>query len=247
VPVGLYLPKDTGVSGEVTYFGVIEDASGNSVLAFEQPATLIASKDDFYIDRSLTPLPKGKHRGIFGVAQNGTVKAITSVAMDLSGGIEKDAAGVSQLILSNNVFPLTVAQKSNDPYAFGGVRVIPKADRKFRSTDELWYFLELRNPGLAEPALAEGTVAVNPPAQLPKVQVKIDVTGKDTTGKAVKMSAPPTVADAIEMKGVPGHFGIGSAIPLESFKPGEYTFTIKVIDTVKKSSHTLSESFTVIQ
>ncbi len=248
VPVGLYLPKSAGVSGDVTYFGIVEDAAGQSVLAFEEAATLIVTKDDFYIDKSLK-LPAGKHRGTFGVAQNGKVVALTSTEMELAGAIDKEATGISQLIISNNVFPLTAAQKANDPYSFGGVRVVPKADRKFRPSDELWYFFELRNPGVTEPALAEGTVAVNPTAvaQVPKIQVKIDVAGKDKTGKVIKMSAPPSVADAIEMRGVPGHFGVGSAIPLTTFKPGDYSITIKVIDTIKKSSHTLTEKFTIVE
>jgi len=249
VPVGLYVPKGSGLSGEVTFFGVVEDATGKSVLAFEQPATLVATKDDFYIDRSLTGLPAGKHRGYFGLAQGGNVVALAAKDLELAGTLDKDATGTSQLLLSNNVFPLTESQKANDPYAFGGVRVIPKADGVFRTSDELWYFVELRNPGVAEPTLPEGTVPVDAAAVelLPKLQVKIDMNGKDSTGKDVKKSAPPTQIDAIAMKGVPGHYGIGSAFPLTSFKPGDYTFTIKVIDTVKKASYTLSEKFKVVE
>jgi hypothetical protein len=51
----------------------------------------------------------------------------------------------------------------------------------------------------------------------------------------------------MELKGVPGHYGLGNSIPLTSFKPGEYTFNVKVIDTIKKASYTLSEKFTVIE
>jgi GWxTD domain-containing protein len=63
VPVLLYVPKSSPAAAEqnLTFFGVIEDASGKSVLAFEEPAKLIASKDDFYVDKALT-LPAGKHR-----------------------------------------------------------------------------------------------------------------------------------------------------------------------------------------
>jgi GWxTD domain-containing protein len=248
VPVGLYVPKASGISGDVTFFGVVEDATGKNVLAFEQPVTLAASKDDFYIDKSLT-LPAGKHRGVFGLAKNGAVVALTAADMELAGALDKDATAISQLILSNNIFPLTESQLPDDPFAFGGVRVVPKADRAFRASDELWYFFELRNPGLAEPALPEGTVAVNTAdvPRLPKLQVKLDVAGTDNTGKAVKMAAPPRETDAIEMKGVPGHYGVGNAIPLESFKPGDYTFTVKVIDTIKKTSYTLSEKFKVVE
>jgi len=250
VPVGLYVPKASGISGDVTFFGVVEDSTGKGVLAFEQPATLIAAKDDFYTDKSLTALPGGKHRGIFGLAQNGKVVALASADMELAGSLDKDAAAISQLILSNNVYALTESQKADDPYAFGGVRVVPKADRAFRASDDLWYFFELRNPGLPE--------AVDGAERAPKVQVKIDIAGTTTAGKPVKTGAPLTEAPAVEMKGVPGHYAIGNAIPMQITKdgattptptlmPGDYSFTIKVIDTIKKTSYTLTEKFKVVE
>lgn len=246
VPVGLYVPKAAGISGDVTFFGVVEDTTGKSVLAFEQPATLAASKDDFFVDKSIT-LPAGKHRGIFGLAQNGKVVALTTADMELAGNLDKDATAISQLILSNNIYPLQTSQKADDPFSFGGVRVVPKADRAFRPSDELWYFFELRNPGLPETADAVPVNSTEPPQRLPKIQVKLDVTGKTADGKPVKMSAPPAETTAIEMKGVPGHYGVGNAIPLASFKPGDYTFNVKVIDTIKKQSYTLSQDFKVIE
>ena len=249
VPVGIYIPKSTGVSGtDATFFGVVQDASGKNVLAFEEAATLTATKDDFFVDKSLS-LPAGKHKGIFGVAQNGKVVALASTDMTLAGTLDKDASAASQLILSNNVYPLSVAQRPNDPFAFGGLKVIPKADRTFRPSDELWYFVELRHPGLAEPTLPEGTVPVNPAdvPRVPKIQLKLDVAGTTSDGKPVKMAAAPRETDAIELRGVPGHYGIGNAMPPNTFKPGDYTFTVKVIDTIKKTSYTLSEKFKVVE
>lgn len=238
VPVGLYVPKSAGISGDATFFGVIEDASGNSVYAFEQPATLVASKDDFFVDKSLTSVPAVKGRGIFGLAQNGKVVALASTDMEVAASLDKDATAISPIILSNNVFPLSEAQKAEDPFSFGGVRVVPKANHTFTNADELWYFFELRNPGLPDTPAPDGS-------SLPKVQVKIDVAGTTAEGKPVKMAAPPTEVNAIEMKGVPGHYAVGNAIPLASFKPGDYTFTVKVIDTLKKTSYTLSDKFKV--
>lgn len=247
-PVGLYVPKASGISGEATFFGVVEDASGKSVLAFEEPTTLVASKDDFFVHKSLK-VPAVKGRVILGLAQGGQVKALTSSDVELTGALDKDATAVSPLILTNNVFGLTTAQAPTDPFAFGGLKVIPKADRIFHSNEELWYFFELRNPGLSEPALPEGTVPVNPAdvQALPKVQVKLDVTGTDAGGATVKKSAPLREAEAIPMKGVPGHFGVGNAFPPGTFKPGDYTFTIKVVDTVKKASYTLSDNFKIVE
>ena len=246
VPVGVYLPKSLGVSGtEATFFGVVKDANGNNILAFEEPVTLTATKDDYFVDKSVT-LPAGKHRGVFGVAQNGKVIALASTDLELAGTLDNAAPAASRLILSNNVYPLPVAQKPSDPFAFGGLKVVPKADLTFRTTDELWYFVELRNPGLSEPT---GTVPVNaaetPP--VPKIQIKMDIVGTDATGKTVKFASAPRETEAIELRGVPGHFGIGNALPPSTFKPGEYTMTAKIIDTIRKTSYTVSEKFRIVE
>jgi GWxTD domain-containing protein len=247
VPVELYVPKASGISGELTFFGVVENAAGEGVLAFEEPATLAMVKDDFYVDRSLA-LPAGKHRGFFGLAQNGKVVALTSADMELAGALDKDAPGISQLILARDIFPLPVAQKPNDPFAFGGLKVVPRADRTYRTTDELIYFAELRNPGVGEPPQpTDGTVPLSPAASAPRLQVKVDVETTDKTGRKIHKSAPLVEVPAMELKGVPGRYAIGTGIPLETFQPGQYTFTIKVIDTIKKTSYTLSENFTVVQ
>ena len=244
-PVLVYVPKASAPGADATFFGVVEDASGKSVLAFEEPAKLTATKDDFFVDKSLT-LPAGKYRGYFGVSGGGKV-SLVATDMELTGALDKEATASSPLILSNNVYPMTAAQAPTDPFAFGGLKVVPKADRTFRPTDELWYFVELRNPGVPEatPATDTATVQIAPPT--PKVQVKLDVEGTLEDGKKAKMSAPPMEVEAIPLKGVPNHYGIGSSIPLASFKPGDYTFTAKIIDTVKKTSYTFTEKFKVVQ
>lgn len=250
VPVGLYVPKTSGITSEnLTFFGVVEDATGKIVLAFEEPATVTPSNDDLFIDKSLLALPAGKHRGILGLAQNGEVKALATVDLELAGSLDNSQPAVSSLILSKHVFPLPLPQKPNDPFAFGGLRVIPKADKTFRSSDEIWYFVELRNPGLAAPPLPEGTVPINAAEvpQVPNIQVKMDVEGTETSGKKVRKAAPPTVMEAIALRGVPGHYGLGNAFPASTFKPGDYTFSVKIIDTVTKASYTLSEKFKVVE
>jgi GWxTD domain-containing protein len=246
VPVLVYLPKSAGFAAEGnTFFGVVEDASGNPVLAFEEPAKLIASKDDWFVDKSLT-LPPGKFRGYFGVSGNGKTE-VAAVDMELAGKLDKDATAASSLIISNNVYPLSEAQRATDPFAFGGLKVVPKADRAFRTTDELWYFVELRNPGLPESIPVATVDGTTPPPPAPKIQVKLEVVSKDASGKEVKRSAPPMEVEAIPLKGVPNHYGVGSSIPLSGFKPGDYTFNVKIIDTVSKSSYSMSEKFKVVE
>jgi GWxTD domain-containing protein len=251
VPVMLYVEKSAGVDAtqNLTYFGVVQDATGKNVAAFEEPAKLMPTKDDQFVDKTLSALPAGKYRGYFGLADN-TGKPVVIAANDfeLAGSLDKDASATSGLILSNNIFPLTEAQHTTDPFAFGGIKVVPKADRVFHTTDELWYFFELRNPGLPTPAADAPVPVSGDPVMMPKIQVKIDIEGVlDADKKTVKKSAPPREVEAIAIKGVEGHYGVGNAIPLETFKPGQYTFTVKVIDTVKKSSYTLTDKFRVIQ
>lgn len=233
VPVALYVPKgsDAAAAQDVTFFGVVENEAGQPVLAFEEQATLTASKDDFFVDKSVV-LPAGKHRGYLGIAANGKTLAIAPVEMTLAGKLDKDAPAVSSLMLSNNIYAMAQAQRPTDPFAFGGTKVVPKADKTFRAaTDELWYFFELRNPGLVDGK--------------PSVQVKVDITGKTAEGAPVKKSAPLSQAEVMEVKGVPGHFAIGNAFPLTTFKPGDYTITVKAIDTVSKASYTLTDTFKV--
>jgi GWxTD domain-containing protein len=247
VPVQVYVPKSAGLnaSQSLTFFGVVQDETGKNVLAFEEPAKLTVSKDDLFVDRSFTALPAGKYRGYFGLADNGKPVSIVTTDMQLAGALDKDASAASPVILSNNVFPLAEAQRPTDAYAFGGLKVVPKGDRTFRSSDELLYFIELRNPGVNLPAVTEGAAA--PAEGAPKIQVKVDVEGLDAAGKKIKRSAPPAEIEAAPLKGVPGHFGLVSGIPLATFKPGEYTFNVKVFDTVKKTSFTMAEKFRVVE
>jgi GWxTD domain-containing protein len=252
VPTVLYIPKSSGIaaSDSLTFFGVVEDASGKTLAAFEQPAKLNATKDDLFIDTSLTQMPAGAARAIYGLADNGKVVTMTSAQMNLAGTIDKSASASGRLILSNNVFAMKEAQAPIEPFAYGGLKVIPKADKTFHRTDDLAYFVELRNPGVVDPTAGNSTVVpVNgDPTPMPKLQVKLDLEGVERDGgKKIHSALPLREMPAFAVKGIPGRYGLGSDIPLQSFKPGDYTFTVKIIDTVKKTSYTVSDSFKLVE
>lgn len=234
VPVQLFMPKNEAVApgAAMTFFGVVENEQGEVVAVVEKPITVAESKGDVYVDQSLD-LEPGKYEGTFGLAVNDEPVTIASTQMELTG-IEKDAPGMGGLILSNNVFALPEAQLPTDPFAFGGIKVVPKGDLVFRTSDELWYFFELRNPGLDEAGNA-------------KVQVGVDLTGTLADGKTKKMRSPLAETPAQPLKGVPGHYAVGSAIPLETFDAGEYKLQLKVIDTVSKKTWNLEETFRIVK
>jgi hypothetical protein len=210
---------------------MVEDESGKPAAVFEEPAKLMATKNDYFFDKSIT-LPPGKYKGTFGLAENG--KPLSMVRQDLDlAALDKDAPAVSRLILSNNVYTLAEAQRPTDPFAFGGMKVVPKSDHLFTNADELWYFFEVRNPGL------------DATSKQPKLQSRVSLTGTSTEGKKIRMELPMSDVEALELKGMPGHFAVGTSIPLETFKSGDYTLTVKVVDTISSKTFELKEAFKI--
>ena len=233
VAVQLYVPRSAraGVEGADRVFALIADGSGRIVRALEQPAPLHDANGDLWTDFSL-PLQPGEHTGVFGIARRGEPLVMTRAALPLRG-VEAAAPATSPLILSNRIYPLAEAQRPTDPFAFGGLKVVPKGDRTFRSSDELWYFLELRNPGLD----ANGQ---------PSLHVKLDVEGT-AAGNSVKLAAPLMKAETQPVKDVPGRFVTGSSIRLTRFGAGEYTIRVRLVDSVLKKSYEFEERFRVAQ
>lgn len=234
VPVQLYVPAGTNLSaeGELTFFGVVETPEGNIVEVYTEPMALTESTGGMWFDRSLA-LEPGSYVGSFGIASNGKPVAVGTSKMEIRG-LEATAPGVSQLILSNQIYPLPEAQLFTDPYAFGGLKVVPKGDLTFGTSEEMWYFIELRNPGLGE----DGT---------PSMRIRVDLEGTTTGGDPVKMRLPMTPVPAQPLKGVDGHYAIGNSIPLESFRPGDYTMRVRLVDSVLDQTYELERSFTVVK
>jgi GWxTD domain-containing protein len=235
VPVQLYLPEREGLAAEAgyTFFGTVENADGTAVVAFEEPAALVKSQAGFYVARSLT-VPPGTYRGIFGLAREGTVMGALAVPMEVKG-IDPTAPQVSNLILSNDVQPLAQAQEPTDPFAFGGLKVVPKSDGLFRKSDELWYFFEMRNPGL------------DPATNQPKLMLRLSVIGKTAEGRGVRLNAPSDIIAAQELKGVPGHWAVGQSIPLATLHPGSYTLTARVTDESLGTTYTMEQPFRIVE
>jgi len=51
--------------------------------------------------------------------------------------------------------------------------------------------------------------------------------------------------EALELKGMPGQYAVGTSIPLETFKAGDYTLAVKLVDTVSKKTYELKEAFKI--
>ena len=233
IPIQLYVPASARVAieGADTLFVSIVDGEGTPVRAYEQPADLVESNGDLFADVSAFIEP-GDYVAIAGLARGEQPLVMARAAVSVKG-IDAAASSTSQLILSNRIYPMSEAQEVTEPFAFGGLKVVPKGDRTFRKADELWYFLELRNPGVDD-------------SGVPSLQVKLEVEGK-AGDKPVKMAAPPMKAEVQPVKDVPGHFATGSSIPLASFAAGEYAIRVRLFDSILKKTYEFEEHFRIVE
>lgn len=143
--------------------------------------------------------------------------------------LEKQTRAISRLLVSKQVFTLDKKQAADDPFSFGGVKVVPKADRKFHKSDEVWIFFEAQNPGVDA-------------AGAPKLTTTVSVEGNGKVRKGLAGDAQP-----IALKGVPGHFGIGTTVDVSRLTPGEYLLRVSVEDAIAQQRYDLLEKIAIVE
>ena len=234
VPLGILVPKADNLTADSvdTIFGQVEDANGTVVTSFEEPAKPTMSNGALFADRSVM-LPGGKYTAIIGVAKAGTPVAIATEPVEVTE-VAKDSEGISKMSLTNNLAEIPEAAPEKSGFAFGKMKVIPTVN--FAKSDELVFFIEVRNPG------------IDPATNGPKIQTKLELSG----GKLSK-PIPRQLSDApvapLSGKTGPGQYAIIDSIPLgqiPSLVPGDYTLKVKVVDTVTKQSYETQQNFKIV-
>ena len=229
--------------------GLITDESGKEVDSFWEDANFMevteGTRKDRVFDRSVTLQP-GSYKGTFGLfpAEGQPPVATGTINFKLEG--KSTDFGVSPLILSSGLTPLTKRPGPADPFVFGSdkpIRVDPKGDRSFLKSDSLWYFYSVENPALPAPAGSTGDASAaapapsttpaagapagstaTPDAPKPRVMTRINVQ-RDGQDAFAPFTGP---AELVQTS--PGVYSSGNEIPLASFEPGYYTFVITVWD-----------------
>ncbi len=228
VAVQIGFPRNGVKPGSrVTEFGEVRDAKGTTVTDFEESAVVLDSKGDSFLERTLF-LDETATVATFGVAIRGEIIGLGRAALGGDPVIDP-AKGVSRLIVSGDIHNMAQAQNPFEPFAFGGTKVIPKPDRNFRAADEIWLFAELRKPGLDQ-------------AKGPSLSMRVVIQGN---GKQIE--APWETAEASPLKGVTGHFGVGTTIDVSGLKPGQYTVKLALRDVTAKQSYEREQTITVRQ
>ena len=217
--------------------GIVTDESGKEVDSFWEDAVFAdvaeGTRKDRVFDRSVTLQP-GSYKGVFGLFTAEGQPPAASGSVNFKLDPKSTDFGVSPLILSNGLVPMTKRPGPADPFVFGvekPIKVEPKGDHTFSKTDSLWYFYGVENPAVAAPsaavtgAPADGA-APAPAADAPKprimTRINVQRDGQDAFA--------PFTGPAELVQTSPGFFSTGSEIPLASFEPGYYSFMITVRD-----------------
>lgn len=218
VALHLALPPGTSAKAgtKAIVFGEVRDDAGKVLATFEEPSDVVESKGDLFVERAL--FVDAPHlSGSFGVALNKEVVGLGKAATAPPPAAPARKS-LSELIVSTDVYNLTNAQSPFEPFAFGGTKVVPKADLTFRKGDEVWLFAEYVDPDLklaGAPSLSMRTVV---------------------EGNGKKVASPWQNVESAPLKGVPGHFGIGTTVDLASFAPGDYTLHLELRDSATKET-----------
>lgn len=151
--------------GPARVVGELVDDSGARVLGFRLERDWAESKGQSYVKDTLV-VPPGEyelHAGLEGA--DGAIRWTGSEAVEVPA--ESDAFWLSELVLSDDIFPMSEAQEMLEPYAWQGIVVVPKGEPSFPQNSLMWFYLHACNPLLddaGEPAFRV-TVKIEGPSQ----------------------------------------------------------------------------------
>ena len=239
-----YFAGEKAPAGSVKFGGLVTSEAGGEVASFWEDATLTemktGAKADRVFERSIV-LPAGSYRGAFGIfpAEGGEPLESASASFKL----EPKSADfdVSPLILTNELKPQTRRPAAADPFVFGvekPIKVEPKANRAFSKQDSLWYFYAVTNPKVGESSSAAAPAATPAPSSTPVAggappaapEAKPRIMQRIGVLRDGKPAFAPFTGPAEMQLLASGYYASGSEIPLTTFEPGYYTFTLNIRD-----------------
>lgn len=219
---------------QATLFGEIVDAGGNAVSGFEVQDQVELAAGRAVVDAAL-PLPAGASRAVVGVALRSQVRWLVEQALDVQPIAEKSFT-LSRPILSLDVHPLEKPQRPDDPFCFGGLRVVPRGDRAFRIiADQPWLFVLARTPRGA-------------PDAVPALTAKLTIAGPQVGQEEGKTRRYPIAGlTPAPLRGFDNQWGLGIPLPVGELPPGEYQVTLEVTDKTAGAQAAAVTTFTVVR
>jgi len=233
--------------------GVVTREDGSEATSFWEDAALAdlrtASHTDKCADHSVV-LPAGSYRGAFGLFSADGATALSSVSTAFVLESKPGEWSVSPIILAAGLTPLSKRPEPTDPFVFGTVKVEPKVGGILSGADNFGYFYTVSNPALPAEAAAPtpapastpapgvtpaAAPAPTPVAPRPRIMTRL-VVAKDGQQAFLPATMPAELQQL-----APGYYAGGSEIPLASFKPGYYSFTLNIRDLNAPKDSTASK------
>lgn len=228
----VFLPEEAfhDLPANLYLYLLLKDKEGNVLSKADEPVAVGRTSGGAYADRSFLVKPGvNKLLMILGTTDG---KAIYSTYQDLDAPdlLAQDAESL-WFTLSSDVQPLKEASYENSPFVFGGVKVVPKANGVFKTSEDLWYFYNIFHPQL------------DPATSRPKLTQKVEFL-KD--GKRVRGSqaVEPELTSLSE-----GRFASGNAYNISQdlkLQPGSYTLKLTVKDTLSGKDFIKEVPFTIV-
>jgi len=136
-----------------------------------------------------------------------------------------DEFWISELILSDSIFPMEEPQQMLEPYAWQGIVVVPKGDRSFPQGSVLWFYLHA-------------------------CQVTLGEDGSPGLRVTAKLEGPSRSRDTLSVQPVRAGddcwvVASGMDLGADRFPAGDYEMTLLVRDTEAGTTLTAGEEFTV--
>jgi GWxTD domain-containing protein len=214
---------------EVNIFLQILDKDNNEVLKIEDKVAPQQTIRGFYLDRSFL-ISEGNYKLLQIVGKDDS-SVLYSNLIDINVPNFKDLSEEGfWFALASDVKPLQTTYYENDPFVFGGVKIIPKLDLTFKKEDDLWYFYNLFHP------------AIDPETQKPKITEKIEIYKDGKIFRQSKESAPELTSLSEGRYASGKAYNIGQDLQLE---PANYKFKLIIKDLVTNKTFSKDIEFKV--
>jgi GWxTD domain-containing protein len=211
-------------SGPGRVVGELVGPGGEPRLAFRFEQPWQESRGQHYVKDTLVVPAAGDYELHAGLESGGAIVWTGSEAVSVPAA--SDAYWLSELVLSDNIFPMQEAQEMLEPWAWQGIAVVPKAGSTFPHGGLMWFYTHACNPSLGE----DGQ---------PSLRVNAVIEGP------AKFRAPMQVQPA---KAGDRCWVIASGIDVapDSFPAGDYTVKLQVRDTIAGETLTTAGAFRVV-
>lgn len=211
-------------SGPGRVVGELVPAAGGDGLAFRLEQPWQESRGQHYVKDTLVVPAPGEYELRTGIeGAGGEIVWAGRETVTVPAGDE--GFWLSELVLSDNIYPMKEAQEMLEPWAWQGIAVVPKAGATFPQGGLMWFYVHACDAALGE----DGQ---------PNLRVTAAITGP------ARMRAPMSLQPA---KAGDRCWVLASGLDLvaDRFPPGDYEISLQVRDSLGGETLTTDGAFTV--